>query len=56
MRSFEKCEVTLNAFPKLVVIKTSVLFVKEVCFIFLIVRNHCGLYQFLLLHNLSRSD
>jgi hypothetical protein len=56
MWSFGKIEVTINALPNLVAIMTRVFLIQEVCFVFLFVRNHCGLYKFFPLHDLSQSD
>jgi hypothetical protein len=54
--NFRIVEIARNAFPNLVVIKTRVFLIQEVCFVFLLLRNLCGLYEFLPLCDLSRSD
>jgi hypothetical protein len=49
-------EVTPNTFPDVIVIKTRVFLIQEICFAFFFVRNLCGLYEFVPLCNLSQGD
>ncbi len=54
--SFRYVEITLNTFPNFIIIKTRVFLIQEIHFISFLVGNLCGLYKFLPLRNLSRSN
>jgi hypothetical protein len=49
-------EITLNTFSNFIIIKTRVFFIHEIHFISFFVRKLCGLYGFLPLRSLSRSN
>jgi hypothetical protein len=56
MWSVRYIEIKLNAFPDVLIVKTRVFLIQEIRFAFFLNRNLCGLYKFLPLRNLSRSN